>query len=483
MSNTPGYIDFCYRPILHGDVNNTEEYLPSHNFTAFTVWNSGDFGLCFEYIVFLASFTALFGLASAVYCGLKYTKIHRKRMPLVLVVRMLLSLLITINTLVELVAGFWLATERPYSVLLSEAVFLLSWTVHVGCIYVLSRSINHYGRGPLTLDTAWFMTFVGCVVHLRTVLRWYYHHGDYTYKLISQDVDLIVEEAYFSILIRITAYVHFGLQCLYALTLFFKVGQVTGDNVLFPSQRKTLEISGSSQWNDDAETSIRQQLIQSNWSPAHTSHSTYGSIFSGSVSNHYQWFSPRFDVGKLEASEDRANFLSRLSFWWVEPLMRRGAMCLLQKPEDLLQLPRSLETDGIRKRFRAIILQGQRRHSLNQKSHYSLSRASTPSRMVIESEDDDDSGTWEDSLRANMSSPDIQAKCTPVDDPNKTQATVEPNEYRMSLFWALNHAFGARYYPLGLLKLLADMTNFAGPLLLHALVSFMENRNVRECSG
>ena len=233
MTTSPKYIDFCYRPILDSDsftLNDTSLYspnlVPSSNFTSFTVWNSGDFGLCFEYIVFLTSSAALFGLTSAVYAGLKHTKIHRRRIPLILAVRMFLSLLIVMNSLVELIAGFWLARERPYSIFLSEAVIVLSWTVHIVCIYVLSRSVDHYGRGPLTLDTAWFMAFVGCVVHLRTVLRWDYHHDDYAFKFGSPDD--VVGEAYFSPLIRITAYVHFGLQCLYALTLIIKVSQVTG---------------------------------------------------------------------------------------------------------------------------------------------------------------------------------------------------------------------------------------------------------------
>jgi hypothetical protein len=102
--------------------------------------------------------------------------------------------------------------------------------------------------------------------------------------------------------------------------------------------------------------------------------------------------------------------------------------------------------------------------------------------MEIDSEPDEDSGTWEDSLRANLSSPDVQARCTPVDETitgattNAAPDQAEREEYRVSLFWALNRTFGAQYYPLGLLKLLADMMNFAGPLLLNRLVSFIENR-------
>ena len=484
MAGSLGYTNFCYRPILGANcTNHTVECIPSPDFTNFTVWHNGDFGLCFEYTVFLTASAALFGLTSALFAGLKRTKIHRKRIPLIMVARILLALLMALNALVELVAGFWLSTGRPYSVLLSEAVLILAWTLHTGCVYVLSRSITHHGRGPLTLDTAWFMTAVGCVIHLRTVLVWDYHHLDYdVYDYKFPPADDIIDKAYFSPLVRITAYVYFGLQCLYALTLLFKISQVTGDNVLFPSrQRKSLEISGSSIWNDDAETSVRQQLVQSKWSPAHTSHSTYGSIFSGSANSQYQWFSPRINLSKLDASEDRANLLSRLSFWWVEPLMKRGAMGLLQKPEDLPELPLSLQTVGIRRRFRASILKGQKRHLQHQqRTHHSLSRGSTPSRMEIDSEVDEDSGTWEDSLRANMASPDVKVKCTPVDEPTQAPEihVVEQDECKVSLFWALNRAFGARYYPLGLLKLLADMLNFAGPLLLNRLVSFMENGQV-----
>lgn len=231
MGTSSKYVDYCYRPILDGDSSilngSASKFSPSSNFTAFTVWNSGDFGLCFEYIVFLTSSAALFGVTSAVYAGLKHTKIHRRRIPLILAIRMLLGLLTVVNALVELVAGFWIAKERPYSVLLFEAVLVLSWSVHILCVYVLSRSISHHGRGPLTLDTAWFMGFVGCVVHLRTVLRWDYHHDDYSYKFYPP---YLVEDAYFSPLIRITTYIHFGLQCIYALTLLIKVSQVTGWN-------------------------------------------------------------------------------------------------------------------------------------------------------------------------------------------------------------------------------------------------------------
>lgn len=46
---------------------------------------------------------------------------------------------------------------------------------------------------------------------------------------------------------------------------------------------------------------------------------------------------------------------------------------------------------------------------------------------------------------------------------------------QFSLFRVLNASFGLSYYPLGVLRFLADFIGFSGPLLLNALVSFIED--------
>uniref|UniRef100_A0A8B9H3T1 ATP-binding cassette, sub-family C (CFTR/MRP), member 10 n=1 Tax=Astyanax mexicanus TaxID=7994 RepID=A0A8B9H3T1_ASTMX len=54
---------------------------------------------------------------------------------------------------------------------------------------------------------------------------------------------------------------------------------------------------------------------------------------------------------------------------------------------------------------------------------------------------------------------------------------------QVKLLWVLHKAIGTRYYLLGLLKLLASLLSFAGPLLLSALVGFMETKGAPLSKG
>ena len=149
--------------------------------------------------------------------------------------------------------------------------------------------------------------------------------------------------------------------------------------------------------------------------------------------------------------EDKANPLSLLSFWWLQPLMKRGAKGLIQRPADLPQLPTSLSTSAISNKFCKILQKGHQQisnqpHNLDEQEIRSLGRMSSSSSSLSSTGQRDEAAS-----------------------------TVSSST---SLFFALNKAFGWHYYPLGLLKLLSDALGFAGPLLLHSLVSFIENHNV-----
>ena len=488
------YLNLCYRPVLptHGNTSTTW-HQPDSN-ASFLVWYNGDFGLCFEYLVFVAAINALFGITSALYAGLSHTKLQRKRKSFTLILRLLLSLIIIANGLTSFIGSFWLSPGRPYSVLLSEAVLILAWCIHIICIWVLSRSVEHNGWGPITLNTAWFLTFVGTVLQLRTVLRERFHEEKYDRS------SLPIKDAYFSDLLDITTYVHFGLQCLYGLSLLLIVSRVTGDNVkLFPGRRRAVLLnSGSVQWSDDVEGSVREHLISYKWAPVNTP-TSYGS-FSESLNgnnNHHPTLL-NVNAAKLDTSEDKANPLSLLSFWWVQPLMKRGALGWLQKPEDLLQLPKSLKTSMLRNRFQHSLHKDntQQKRLLESSTHQEyveahgyrvVSLSENEEDSEDEEEDNDEqessdesvnSGTWEDSLRANMESSDIHTTQHTLSDAEQIRVPHHRQSSSVSLIGALNRAFGLHYYPLGVLKFLADILGFAGPLLLYYLVAFMENRNV-----
>ena len=388
-------------------------------------------------------------MVSAFYAGLKHTKFKRKRRAGILVLRGVISLSILVTYLVDFITSFWLSIGKPYSVTFSLIVLIIAWAIHLLYIWVVSVSVTHYGRGPVNINAVWIMLFVGTILQLRTTIRWRFHSEYY------QRSSLPIKEAYFSNLSIITVYVLFGLQCLYGCTLLFKVSRVTGDNVtMYSPQLHSLNRDRS--WTDDAEKSVQQHLISSEWTTDHVSN--YGSL----TTSYESGLTRVEDFGRLDASENGANLLSLLSFWWVGPLMRKGALGFLQKPDDLLQLPKSLGTSKLRRRF-------QKYRGVSE------SDSSDPSRIETRGRE----RTEHSSVRYDFPAFQTQGQATSSaqeevkDTPESHSMSKQP-----SLFSSLSRAFGLHYYPLGVLKLVSDMLGFAGPLLLHALVSFMENGKV-----
>lgn len=453
------YFRFCYYPLVGEEPNSSCSRTPClHSNSSFTVWYKGDFGLCFEYLVFSAFLGAVFGISSAFYAGIKHSNLKRKRKPIVLVARALLSLCILTAFLVDFIGSFWLSSGRPYSVLFSMVVLIVAWSLHLCYIWVLSCSVSHHGWGPINMNAIWILLFVGNILQLRTTVRQRLNPDVY------QRSSLPIKQAYFGDFSEIMVYIVFGLQCLYGLTIFGKVSQVTaGDVKMYRADRN----KGKTQWSDDPNSSVRHHLISSEWREDHVT-TTYGSIPAPQNSGLAQ-----SNVDNLNASEDGSNPLSLLSFWWVGPLMKRGALGRLQKPEDLLQLPKSLKTSHLRRRFQAT------RGNMNC-AQESIGTELTPHRVEVSASDSSDKDSDEstklyDSLNSNIQEDTVNAADQIRVQEKKNRDSQLKHE---SLFMSLNRGFGLHYYPLGVLKLIADMLGFAGPLLLHALVSFMEHGTV-----
>ena len=445
------YARLCYSPVL-GNVANSSHVQDG---AGFTIWYRRDFDLCFEYLMFSAVVGALFGVASAFYAGIKHTKVQRNRKSPILMLRVIISFCILVTTVVDFVGTFWLSKERPYSVILSLVVLMIAWSLHVFFLWVLSCSVSHYGWGPINLNAVWIVVFVGNILQLRTVIRRRLNPGLYQRSL---------EQEYFTELSEVAVYMIFSLQCLYGLTLFFKVSRVTGDNVrMYPAHHGSLSAEKGFQWSE--ETSEGQHLLSSESKTAPTP-KTYGSLTASYSSRQTRVV----DFGRLEASEDSANPFSLLSFWWVGPLMRRGSLGFLRRPDDLLELPKSLKTSKVRRRFQQAC--GIREESIGE-------LLADADGAEGDSGDSDDSESWHDSLSVNLKG-GIPSASQQIKAQQKRQRKTSGTgkEGRLSLFWCLNRSFGLHYYPLGVLKLVADMLGFAGPLLLHALVSFMENETV-----
>lgn len=120
-----------------------------------------------------------------------------------------------------------------------------------------------------------------------------------------------------------------------------------------------------------------------------------------------------------------APWLSKLLFYWVNPLMQKGVDYKLKHPDDLYDLPDSLNSTTISRRFNK---------ALNGSEFYKR--------------------------------------------PTDTEVAFRPEQKQnISLLRALHKCFWFNFYSIGALKFIGDVSGFAGPMLLNKLVGFIEDKS------
>ncbi|XP_067884304.1 ATP-binding cassette sub-family C member 10 isoform X2 [Heterodontus francisci] len=147
-------------------------------------------------------------------------------------------------------------------------------------------------------------------------------------------------------------------------------------------------------------------------------------------------------------AEDGASWISRIFYFWMNPLMKRGYNLQISQPNNIYQLPPKLRTHNIEEHF----------HKCWQKCE--LEKASRK-----------ETKPKSDSNQPIDSSQSIQQRS----EGTQKEATSTNMDMEVQLLSVLHKAFGCRYYCLGLLKFVGSMLGFAGPLLLNSLLSFMES--------
>ncbi|XP_051528611.1 ATP-binding cassette sub-family C member 10-like isoform X2 [Myxocyprinus asiaticus] len=156
--------------------------------------------------------------------------------------------------------------------------------------------------------------------------------------------------------------------------------------------------------------------------------------------------------GGLTVAEEGCSWLSRFLYLWLNPLLRQGKRGELERPCDVFQLPCRLRTKAVTLRFHQCW-----QNCLNQSG---LERSERRDRLPREN------------LQENSWS---EAQPVRISDSERQQD--------VRLLQVLHKAFGLRYYLLGMLKLVASMLAFAGPLLLSGLVGFMETEGAPLSQG
>ncbi|XP_078503541.1 ATP-binding cassette sub-family C member 10-like [Lissotriton helveticus] len=136
--------------------------------------------------------------------------------------------------------------------------------------------------------------------------------------------------------------------------------------------------------------------------------------------------------------ENNESWLSRLFFLWMTPLLKRGHQKDLKQPDDVYYLPYNLQMQTIHKRFNAC---WQKKNTMKEVPGFPNQDCNL--RLLSPTNDSSGSGV-----------------------PSDIQKEVR-------LISVLHSSFGLRYYSLGIVRLLASIMVFAGPLLLSHFVTFI----------
>ncbi|XP_067833265.1 ATP-binding cassette sub-family C member 10 [Heptranchias perlo] len=159
-------------------------------------------------------------------------------------------------------------------------------------------------------------------------------------------------------------------------------------------------------------------------------------------------------------AEDGASWISRLFYFWMNPLMKRGYNRQISQPNNVYQLPLKLRTDNIQEHF--------------QKCWQMCTLEKTSSKTNKQYRPKPDSSQ---SIRRKSRSNRQRSEGT------QEEATFADTDTEVQLLSVLHRAFGCRYYCLGLLKFVGSMLGFAGPLLLNLLVTFMGSSTEKVTKG
>ncbi|XP_071834475.1 ATP-binding cassette sub-family C member 10-like isoform X2 [Apostichopus japonicus] len=379
-----------------------------------TFWGENPRGHCFELLFFVVIAHVIFGFVSSIYINrvgstvspnLKNSLALRSRCILGLLIILLYLIVISLNVT-------FLFTDRNSSVapidFVADGLVVISWFAHVGYLWNLRKAHPELVRGHKPVIASWCLTLGATLIRLCTFVRqlWNREPGLSHYELS-------------------TCLVWVCLQCLYLLTLLPSVKQV---RIYFEPSRRNLYPSINADVQDETEPLLAGRPTV-RYAP-----------------NRYSEYDDLGVAGK------GASWASKLTLWWTNSLMRKGAKGGLNTASDVFQLPRTLQTTFIEHYF---------------KQFYPGS-----------SKSDNEVGeqSYHDSIDPDG---EFVASASHV---TRTEPPKMPAK-SLTLMRGLINGFGLRYFILGIIKFAIDILSFSGPLLLNALVANIETSDDDDNNG
>lgn len=426
-------------------MTNLQDFCGSKNASQFVLWNNGDFGECFKLLCLVCPANFLLVCSSMFFARRKWQTFEFLQHHLYLLTKLqaLICALIFLEALIEVSCSWSLRTYHPPVYLLSSFLIALAWISNAFTVW-RNRQVFILRRCYPAVHVAFILlAFLMSSVQVYSVFH----------KIHGNDFDSLLIHEY-GTLVRIC------LQVMFLVLL------------IIPTASSTCNRIGLNV--DSSTTSCR---IQS------TSHTEREAILrSGSRGTFYS--STQCVTDHLGVAEEKSNLFSKLTFWWVRPMMQKGFKGRLQSAADLFMLPQSLSTKRVRYLFTD--------------NFECTDNQPNQSNQVLDDSISDDHGytsiIFFPGTQKSVSDPNfrlrygsrsvrktISTNSADFSENEDPSITVPKVAVQRTLLRALHNSFGLQYYCVGLLKLTGDALSFAGPLLLHALVSFMENKQASEC--
>ncbi|XP_023680821.2 ATP-binding cassette sub-family C member 10 [Paramormyrops kingsleyae] len=348
----------------------------------FPIWKNGTISPCFNQLILNCISHSVLAFSSA--CYLSTPRCRRLCSPTFCGwgCRTFVSFLMAALFLCDVVIVSLLSPVTMYLDILADGSAIIAWFVHFGALVVLQKSVYAVTRGPLTLLVLAIMPLFTLSISM------------IAYCMDPMYVDL-------SHPLRFTRLVLLAVQ-LFLLFLYVFAFAIP------PKREHTDQLSV----NDSDQAPLIPGEVQLD------------------------------QCGQI-IGEDGCSWVSRIFYFWLNPLMKRGQLKELERPSDVYQLPCYLQTRVICQNFNRYWKQSQQQMSVDEGQ---MKRERKP-------------------VTRNL--PDIH-------DDHCEDRTDLCDDSEVTLLQVLHKAFGTKYYLLGLLKLVGNILSFAGPLLLSSLVGFME---------
>ncbi|KAM3964152.1 LOW QUALITY PROTEIN: ATP-binding cassette sub-family C member 10 [Aphomia sociella] len=187
----------------------------------------------------------------------------------------------------------------------------------------------------------------------------------------------------------------------------------------------------------------------------------YSPCLVGSQHTHSEYtpLLPHMDEGILGTAMQGTNFFSKLTFTWVDPLLRKGQENKLNDTEELFDIPGKYRCSYVGARMDRALVGNVDQYQYAEVPHEPFITSGYGS--------------------VGETAPQTSTPVTPT-----SRVLVRPQRRQnVTMLRALHTCFALQFYSIGLLKFVSDMAGFAGPMLLNKLVSFVDDESIDQHFG